>query len=168
MTILSDIELLFLISNKQMVIEPFLKGRLAPAGYDFSSGVACDLPPMQQTLIVTAEHLEVPADVLGTIYLKSSLCREGLIGGFAVIDPGFRGKLTLSLFNAGDSIVRIDKNEPLIQVVFHKTGAPSSNPYNGRYQDSSGIVESKRKAPKPKKIRSLPSTKTRHAGKLLI
>ena len=168
MTILSDVELLFLISNKQMVIEPFLKDRLTPAGYDFSSGVACDLPPKQQMLIVTAEHLEVPADVLGTIYLKSSLCREALIGGFAVIDPGFRGKLTLSLFNAGDSIVHIDKNEPLIQVVFHKTGEPSSNPYNGRYQDSSGLVESKRKTPKSRKIRSLPSTQTPHAGKLLI
>lgn len=151
-----------------MVIEPFLKGRLTPAGYDFSSGVACDLPPKQQTLIVTAEHLEVPADVLGTIYLKSSLCREAIIGGFAVIDPGFRGKLTLSLFNAGASIVHIDKNEPLIQVVFHKTGEPSSNPYNGRYQDSSGIVESKRKTPKPKKIRSLPSIKPRQTGKLPI
>jgi dCTP deaminase len=147
MTILSDIELLFLISNNQMVIEPFSKDRLTPAGYDFSSGVACDLHPKQQTLIVTAEHLEVPANVLGTIYLKSSLCREALIGGFAVIDPGFRGKLTLSLFNTGESTVHIDKNEPLIQVVFHKTGEPSSNPYNGRYQDSLGLVESKRKNP---------------------
>ena len=145
MTILSDIELLFLISNKQMVIDPFSKDRLTPAGYDFSAGDACDLPPKKQTLIVTAEHLEVPSDVLGTIYLKSSLCREALIGGFAVIDPGFRGKLTLSLFNTGESTVHIDKNEPLIQVVFHKTGEPSSNPYNGRYQDSSGLVESKRK-----------------------
>jgi dCTP deaminase len=144
MTILSDIELLFLISNKQMVIDPFSKDRLTPAGYDFSAGDACDLPPKKQTLIVTAEHLEVPSDVLGTIYLKSSLCREALIGGFAVIDPGFRGKLTLSLFNTGESTVHIDKNEPLIQVVFHKTGEPCSNPYNGRYQDSLGLVESKR------------------------
>jgi dCTP deaminase len=149
MAILSDIELLLLISNKQMVIEPFSKERLTPAGYDFSSGIACDLHPKQQTLIVTAEHLEVPTDVLGTIYLKSSLCREALIGGFAVIDPGFRGKLTLSLVNTGESTVHIDKNEPLIQVVFHKTGEPSSNPYNGRYQDSLGLVESKRKNPNP-------------------
>jgi dCTP deaminase len=148
MAILSDIELLLLISNKQMVIEPFSKERLTPAGYDFSSGIACDLHPKQQTLIVTAEHLEVPTDVLGTIYLKSSLCREALIGGFAVIDPGFRGKLTLSLFNTGESTVHIDKNEPLIQVVFHKTGEPSSNPYNGQYQDSIGLVKSKRQNPK--------------------
>ena len=148
MTILSDSEILFLLSNYKMVIEPFSKHRLTPAGYDFSSGVACDLHPKQQKLIVTAEHLEMPADVLGTIYLKSSLCREALIGGFAVIDPGFRGKLTLSLFNSGESTVHIGKNEPLIQVVFHKTGEPSSNPYNGRYQDSLGLVKSKRKTSK--------------------
>jgi dCTP deaminase len=138
-----------------MVIKPFLKDRLTPAGYDFSSGIACALYPKQQKLIVTAEYLEIPADVLGTIYLKSSLCREALIGGFAVIDPGFRGKLTLSLFNSGESAVHIDKNEPLVQVIFHKTGEPASNPYKGKYQDSIGLVKSKRKKHKKYKDQSV-------------
>jgi dCTP deaminase len=145
MTILSDNELLFLIGKKSIIIEPFSRDRVTPAGYDFSAGISCDLHPKQQKLVPTAEYLEMPADLLGTIHLKSSLCREAIIGSFAVIDPGFRGNLTLSLINSGESIVYIDENEPFIQVVFHKTGKPSINPYKGKYQDSTGLVNSKRK-----------------------
>jgi len=145
MTVLSDNEILFLINQGNIIIEPFLKDRLTSAGYDFASGIAFDLHPKQQKLVATAEHIGLPANVSGTIHLKSSLCREGLIGSFAVIDPGFRGKLTLSLFNSSESTVHIEKNEPFVQVVFHKTGKPSTNPYQGKYQDSAGLVKSKRK-----------------------
>jgi dCTP deaminase len=145
MTVLSDNEILSLINERSIIIEPFLKDRLTSAGYDFSSGTAFDLQPKQQKLVATAERIGLPADILGTIHLRSSLCREGLIGSFAVIDPGFRGKLTLSLFNSGESTVHIEKNEPFVQVVFHKTGKPSISPYHGRYQDSLGLVKSRRK-----------------------
>jgi dCTP deaminase len=145
MTILVDKEILHLVESKRIIIAPFLKQNLTTAGYDFSSGISCDLNPKQQKLIVTAERLEIPANILGTIHLKSSLCREGLIGSFAVIDPGFRGNLTLLLFNSGDSSIRINKNEPIAQIIFHKTEGTSSKPYNGRYQDSVGLVESRRK-----------------------
>jgi dCTP deaminase len=145
MTTLSDNEILSLTNKKSIIIEPFSRDRLTPAGYDFSSGATFDLNPKQQKLVATAEYIELPADIVGTIHLKSSLCREAVIGSFAVIDPGFRGNLTLSLFNSGEKLIRIDKNEPLVQVIFHRTGEPSLNPYRGKYQDSSGLVKSKRK-----------------------
>ena len=145
MTILVDREILHLVNNKRITIVPFSERNLTTAGYDFSSGIPCDLNPKQQKLIVTAEYLEIPANILGTIHLKSSLCREGLIGSFAVIDPGFRGKLTLLLFNSGGSTIHINKNEPVAQIIFHKTEGTSSKPYNGRYQDSLGLVKSRRK-----------------------
>ena len=145
MTALSDSEILFSVSNNSIIIKPFSKERLTPAGYDFSSGTSFDLDPKKQKLVATAEHLELSSDLLGTLHLKSSLCREAVIGSFAVIDPGFRGNLTLSLYNSGEKTIQIEKNEPLIQVVFHRLGDPSINPYHGKYQDSSGLVESKRK-----------------------
>ena len=148
MTALSDSEILLSIKRRRLVILPFSKENLTPAGYDFSSATAFTLPPKQQRTVATNEHLELPKDVLGIIHLKSSLCREALIGSFAIIDPGFRGNLTLSLFNSGESHIQIKKNEPIIQIIFQKTGNPSSNPYQGKYQDSSGIVESKRKLEK--------------------
>jgi dCTP deaminase len=145
MTALSDNEILLSIKVRRLVIQPFSREKLTPAGYDFSSATAFTLPPKQQRTIATTEHLELPNDILGIIHLKSSLCREALIGSFAIIDPGFRGNLTLSLFNSGESHIQINKNEPIIHVIFQKTGNPSSNPYQGKYQDSSGRVESKRK-----------------------
>ena len=145
MTALSDNEILSLINKKTIIIKPFSRDRLTPAGYDFSSGAFFDLDPKQQKLVATAEYIELPEDIVGTIHLKSSLCREGVIGSFAVIDPGFSGNLTLSLFNSDEKLIHIDKNEPLVQIIFHKTGEPSINPYRGKYQDSSGLVKSKRK-----------------------
>ena len=45
MTVLSDNEILFLINQGNIIIEPFLKDRLTSAGYDFASGIAFDLHP---------------------------------------------------------------------------------------------------------------------------
>jgi dCTP deaminase len=142
---LSDREILIEMERKRLIIVPFTKLKITPAGYDLSSQSEVELKPKEQRLLTTLESVELCDDILATIHLKSSLCREGLIGSFAVVDPGFRGKLTLSLFNAGLASVHIDKEEPIIQMIFYRTGEPSINPYKGKYQDSSGVVESRRK-----------------------
>lgn len=145
MTVLSDIEILSEIGKKGIIITPFSKMRVTPAGYDLSSQSEVEIKSKEQKLLITLESVQLCDRVLATIHLKSSLCREGIVGSFAIIDPGFRGQLTLSLFNAGSSHVHIDKEEPIVQIVFYQTGEPSLNPYKGKYQDSSGIVESRRK-----------------------
>lgn len=145
MMAISDKEILLEIETKGIIIVPFTKLRLTPAGYDLSSHSKVELKPKEQKLLTTLESVKLCDSILATIHLKSSLCREAVIGSFAVVDPGFRGQLTLSLFNAGSSSVHIDKAEPVVQIVFYRTGEPSMNPYKGKYQDSSGVVESKRK-----------------------
>lgn len=144
---LSDSEILLEIEKRGIIITPFSKMRVTPAGYDFSSQSDVELKAKEQKLLTTLEFVQLCDHILATIHLKSSLCREGVVGSFAIIYSGFRGQLTLSLFNAGLAAVRIDKNEPIVQIVFHGTGKPAMNPYRGKYQDSSGIVGSKRKAP---------------------
>ena len=78
-------------------------------------------------------------------HIRSSLAREGIIGSFAVVDPGFRGQLTLNLHNAGEKGITIKEGEPIVQIVFHKLGSPARKGYNGLYQNSRGIVPSKRR-----------------------
>ncbi|MDH4221474.1 MAG: dCTP deaminase, partial [Candidatus Bathyarchaeota archaeon] len=65
-------------------------------------------------------------------------------GSFAVVDPGFRGQLTLNLHNAGEKEITIKEGEPIVQIVFHKLGSPAKKGYRGLYQNSRGIVPSKR------------------------
>ncbi len=141
---LSDKEILVALQKRTLSIIPFCKERLTPAGYDFASFSAIDLNPRSHKLIATLESVELSVQILATIHLKSSFAREGVIGSFAVIDPGYKGKLTLSLYNTGTSVIHIKENEPIVQIVFHRTGEPSSQPYNGKYQNTQGISYSKR------------------------
>jgi dCTP deaminase len=144
LSVLSDREILASLSKRALNITPFSKERLTPAGYDLASLLTIDLNAKDHKLISTLESVELGAQILATIHLKSSFTREGLIGSFAIIDPGYKGKLTLSLYNAGTSIIHIKENEPVVQIVFYKIGKPSTQPYSGKYQNSNGVVSSKR------------------------
>lgn len=145
MAVLSDREILAALSKGMLSIVPFSKERLTPAGYDCASYSTIDLHPKDHKLILTSESIELSAQILATIHLKSSIAREGIMGSFAIIDPGFRGRLTLSLYNAGTTAVHIDKNEPIAHIVFHRTGEPSDHPYEGKYQNSYKIIQSRRR-----------------------
>lgn len=141
---LSDKEILAALQKRTLNIIPFHKERLTPAGYDFASFSAVDLSPESHKLIATLETVELSNQILATIHLKSSFAREGVMGSFAVIDPGYKGKLTLSMYNVGTSVIHIKENEPIVQIVFYRTGEPSTQPYNGRYQNAQGIANSRR------------------------
>ena len=61
------------------------------------------------------------------------------------MDPGFRGQLTVSLYNSGDSAVNLAKGERFIQLSLLRLGKPAINKYAGRYQNSTGVVASRRR-----------------------
>ncbi|MDI9643603.1 MAG: dCTP deaminase [Candidatus Verstraetearchaeota archaeon] len=141
---LSDLGILEQIEQGKLKLDPFSKDCLSASGYDLRSDVEIVLPKGAHALVHTLERVELPPYIAGQLFLRSSFAREGLIGSLALVDPGFRGQLTVSLVNMGSGNVAIDKGERLLQIVFHKLDRPSSRPYVGKYQDSVGTVESKR------------------------
>lgn len=145
MTLLSDREVRRRLEEGGLAIEPFEEGCLSPAGYEARLGSTIKLKPGEHCLAYTLEVFKLPLDLAGFIYLRSSLAREGLIGSFAVIDPGFRGQLTLPMFNAGRNVVEVEGGERVVQVVFYKLSSPASRGYAGSYQGSEGAVASRRK-----------------------
>lgn len=144
MTALSDNEILEATKTGLLSIKPFSKERLTPAGYDFACNKDASINPQKYELISTYEVVQLSAQILATIHLKSSFAREGIIGSFAIVDPGFNGNLTLSLFNSGNETIHLIEKEPIVHIVFYRTGTPSSNPYKGKYQNSKDIVKSRR------------------------
>jgi dCTP deaminase len=100
--------------------------------------------PKHYELVATMETVELGLNVVATLHIRSSLAREGLIGSFAVVDPGFRGQLTLSLHNVGEKAVTLKEGERILQIMFHRLGSSAQKGYNGSYQDSKGIVKSRR------------------------
>jgi dCTP deaminase len=146
MTILSDTEILEHLATEKIKLEPNdLSACLNPAGYDLRCSKKAFLKPKKYELVATIETVELSLDIVAFLHIRSSLAREGIIGSFAVVDPGFRGQLTLNLLNISEKEVILKEGERIVQIVFHRLGNTAKKGYNGSYQNSEGIVKSKRK-----------------------
>lgn len=141
---LSDNEILDRLKEGSIEITPFERKSLNPAGYDLHSALEVTIEPTKHALIACIENIRIGLDIAGTIHLRTSFAREGIIGSFGLVDPGWEGQLTLMVVNASDRPIKIRKGEPLAQLVFHKLGRAATKKYSGNYLKSVGPVESKR------------------------
>ena len=145
MTVLSDSEILECLKTGEIKLEPSdISACLNPAGYDLRCSKKVVLKPKQYELVATLETVELGLNVTAYLHIRSSLAREGVIGSFAVVDPGFRGQLTLNLHNVSDKEVTLREGERIVQIVFHRLGGAAEKGYSGSYQNSKGIVSSRR------------------------
>lgn len=87
------------------------------------------------TIASSMEKFNMPNDVMGVVHDKSSWARRGLSVFNTVIEPGWRGFLTLELKNMSDRMIYIPRGAPIAQVVFHRLDQECEKPYNGKYQD---------------------------------
>ena len=145
LTVLSDSEIIQLLKKGDIKLNPSdLDVCLNPAGYDLRCSKTVILEPKKFELVATIETVELALNITAFLHIRSSLAREGIIGSFAVVDPGFRGQLTLNLHNISDKEINLAKGERIVQIVFHSLGKKAKQGYNGLYQNSKGIVSSKR------------------------
>jgi dCTP deaminase len=114
---------------------------LGYAGYDIRiefSNLENDnertLHPGQFTLASTIEEFNMPKDILGIVHDKSTWARKGLAVQNTVIEPGWRGFLTLELTNHGNYPLNLLRGMPIAQVIFHRLEAITPG-YKGKYQD---------------------------------
>jgi len=126
-------------AEEKLVIAPYSQECQQPASYDLRAADHAVLPRGSCTLVPSLEWVELPPDVAGTLRCRSSFGRQGVLMGAGFIDPGFRGQLTLCLANMGNDDIRIRKNERLVQMILQEVRNGNLR-YNGRYQDSCGIV----------------------------
>ncbi len=59
------------------------------------------------------ERLNLPENTMGIIFPRSSVTRLGLVIPPVYVNPGYKGKIPLTLFNASGTILRI---KPLIRI----------------------------------------------------
>jgi deoxycytidine triphosphate deaminase len=127
--------------QKSLVLTPYEPDSLNGAGYDLRLNMDVTIPAGKQELVATLEKVELPTDLVATLHIRSSLARAGIIASLALVDPGFRGQLTISLYNAGIEPCSMKKGDKFVQMVVHLLGMKTQHPYEGRYQDSQGIVQ---------------------------
>lgn len=153
--ILSDRDILACLEKKKITINPFDKESLQPAGYDLRFGGACiidgkawkgeslEIPSKTHVILSTLEEVGMK-NLMGDLKLRSSFCREGLVGSFGWVDPGWIGVLSLSVFNAGKNFVEIEKGERFAQIAFVTLSSDVKEEYTGKYKGSATSEASKR------------------------
>ena len=108
---------------------------LGPAGYDVRISNKTTLPAGSSALASTLEHINMPHDILGKITDKSTWARRFLAVQNTIIEPGWRGYLTLELSNHSDTTLTIEAGAPIAQIILQLLDAPTEQPYDGKYQD---------------------------------
>ncbi len=152
--ILSDKTILKMLDEKSLVINPVTKEQIQPASVDIRLGntfsVVDDTPsniitlesqinyntittdtylimPGEFVLATTMEYFELPDNLTAFVEGRSSLGRMGLfIQNAGWVDPGFKGEITLELYNANRCAIEL------------KAGR-----HNGKYQGQMGATGSR-------------------------
>jgi len=79
------------------------------------------------------EEFQMPDNLVGIVHDKSTWARQGLSVFNTVIEPGWKGFLTLELVYHGEGDLIIPAGSGIAQVVFHQTSLPAN--YSGKYQN---------------------------------
>ena len=125
---------------------------LGEAGYDIRIKQAVTFKPNEYFTIVmnccvdgemhvntrfalasSMEEFQMPEHLMGIVHDKSTWARKGLSVFNTVIEPGWKGFLTLELVYHGSTPLCIPPGAGIAQVVFHELKCPAA--YNGKYQN---------------------------------
>lgn len=106
---------------------------LSEAGYDIRIAQNVILHPFKRfKLASSVERFDMPNNLVAILHDKSSLIRQGLMIGNTVLEPGWKGFLTLELFYHGWKPLKLHSGQGIGQLIFHETVEASQ--YDGKYQ----------------------------------
>lgn len=98
--------------------------------------------PGDFAILLTDEKVCIPNDLMGMISIKTTYKNMGLvnISGFHV-DPGFEGKLTFSVYNAGPCEIILRYGDPIFIIFFAVLTEPvsDSEKYRGEHGNQEKI-----------------------------
>lgn len=89
--------------------------------------------PDEYILVETLEKINMPADLAGRMFPRSTLQRSGVYLFTALIDPGFKGTLTFGLKNLSEFEFELEKGARIAQIIFENVGG-ETKAYSGKYQ----------------------------------
>ncbi|ARP49736.1 MULTISPECIES: dCTP deaminase [Caproicibacterium] len=169
--ILSDRSIRRLLKDNALKISPLEKEQVQPASVDIRLGntftvvedvsepivqmtkavsyktIQADryiLLPGQFVLATTLEYICLPNNLTAFVEGRSSIGRLGLfIQNAGWVDPGFKGEITLELFNANKCAIELQSGRRIGQLVLEQLDNEAEHPYHGKYQGQRGATGSK-------------------------
>ena len=98
------------------------------------------IKPGDFAILLTYESVNIPDDLMAFISIKTTYKNMGLvnISGFH-IDPGWEGKLTFSVYNAGPGEIILRYKEPVFIVFFASLDQKCKYPYSGEHKNQDKV-----------------------------
>lgn len=157
MAIWSDTDFLAAVDAGTFGAEPWNPEDLTPNGLDLRIGHvlivgdheepitegAVTIPPGRRFALGTAEFLKMPVDAVGSLWIRSSYARRGVLASFGKVDAGFHGNLTVGCFNASHEAIEIPVGDRFCQIVLEDLKSPPQAAYaekSGNYQGQTGVT----------------------------
>lgn len=155
----SDTDFLAAVQAGSFSADPWRKEDLTPNGLDLrishilvpsqstepvTKGAAI-VPPMTRFVAGTEAFLKMPRDAIGSLWIRSSYARKGVLASFGKVDAGFHGNLTVGAFNAAHEPLTIPMGDRFCQIVLHTLQSAPQKDYaqTGKYQGQRGVTLSK-------------------------
>ncbi len=103
-----------------------------------------DIQPKEFLLATTVEYIRLPSHITAFVEGRSSLGRLGLfIENAGWVDAGFEGQITLELYNANNSPIRLYVGMRVCQLVFAELDRIPERVYSGKYRGQKGVTPSR-------------------------
>lgn len=109
---------------------------LSCAGYDIRVKYPVYINKHGFELAVSLEKFTMPDNIVAKVADKSTWARMGLAVQNTIIEPGWRGYLTLELtYHGKKDHLYIPSGAPIAQILFMQLDEPTEQTYSGKYQD---------------------------------
>jgi dCTP deaminase len=124
--------------NSEREVDDYVTETVVDEGGEFI------LHPGDFVLGTTMERVEIPADLIAHVQGRSSLGRLAIVihATAGIVDPGYRGQITLELSNLGAAPVALTPGMRISQVLFTELKTAAERPYGSergsKYQDQTG------------------------------
>ena len=134
------------VQGKWGIIDPFDPDYVQPASIDLTLGnefiangarfaVAerCPIAPREFILGTTVERVFMPAHFVGKVMGRSSWARKGLgVETAGLIDPGFRGQITVELYNYSADTLYLPVGGRICQMTVETMSGTAERPYGSQ------------------------------------
>lgn len=111
---------------------------------EFNDGVGFRIPPYTMVLGHSVEYFNIPNNITGFLYCKSTYARIGMNMAPTVLKSGWSGQLVLEICNQTDKELIVYANEGIGSVYFtiheENMNIPIAIGYSGKFQHQTEIV----------------------------
>jgi deoxycytidine triphosphate deaminase len=103
------------------------------AKFDENEETHFTFEPGKYYLIKTIENVNLPVNISGIIFPRTTLFRSGLGLFNGVVQPGYKGGLSFGICNLGKQNIKVSFGARVVHITFHEV-LGEGNQYRGQWQ----------------------------------